>query len=151
MWRTTLLIALCLSACHHSAAPSSEAPAPTAEAPRTGEAALTPGTDAGATAQTPPAQTPPANPEPQAANSGDAEARCTRDADCTLTRLSDEGCCPMLCTPRAISTTALARREKACANFQESSCPEPMCRPPPGAPSAVCQSGQCTVRFTSTE
>lgn len=143
MWRTTLLIALCLSACHHSAAPSSEAPAPTAE---------TAGTDAGAAARTPPAQTPPANPEPLAADPGDAEARCTRDEDCTLTRLSDEGCCPMLCTPRAIATTALARRQKSCTSVPESSCPEPpMCRPPRGAPSAVCQSGRCTVRFISME
>jgi hypothetical protein len=151
MWRTTLLIALCLSACHHSAAPSSEAPAPTTETARTGEAARTPGTDAGPAARTPPAQTPPASPEPLAANPGDVEARCTRDADCTLTRLSDEGCCPTLCTPRAISTTALARRQKSCTSVPDASCPEPMCRPPPGAPSAVCQSGRCTVRFTSME
>jgi hypothetical protein len=151
MWRTTLLIALCLSACHHSAAPSTEAPAPTAETARTGEAALTPGTDAGAAARTPPAQTPPASMEPLAADPAEAEARCTRDADCTLTRLSDEGCCPTLCTPRAISTTALARRQKSCANFQESSCAESMCRAPRGAPSAVCQGGRCTVRLTSME
>lgn len=136
MWRTTLLVSLCLFACHHSSVPSSEAlsseaPTPTRE------------TDAGAA--------PPSNPESLAANPGEAEARCTRDADCTLTRLSDEGCCPNLCTPRAISTTALARRQKSCVNVPETSCPEPMCRPPPGAPNAVCQSGRCTVRFTSME
>lgn len=90
---------------------------------------------------------PPAATKPPAEEPVEAEARCTRDEDCALTLLSEEGCCPMLCTPRAISTTALARQQKSCANVPESSCPEPMCRPPSGAPSPACQKGRCTVRL----
>ncbi|MCY1079752.1 hypothetical protein [Archangium lansingense] len=64
-----------------------------------------------------------------------------------MTQLAPEGCCPQ-CTPRALSTAALARLQRSCANVPESSCPMPACRAPPGIPTAACAGGQCTVRFT---
>jgi hypothetical protein len=134
MWRSVLLISLCLSACHR--APVSEAPTPAAEAPLTGEPARQPGTDSGETV---------------AGKPGEAEDRCTRDEDCALTPRPPGECCPMLCTPRALSTAALARQQKACEGFSEAACAMPMCAPPRGVPTPVCQSGRCAVRLDSRE
>lgn len=149
MWRGALLSTLCLIACHRPPAPPPEAPSPTVIAARGGESALTPAPDArGPVAPRPP----PAATEPRASgpDKPEAEARCTRDEDCALTQLAPEECCPQ-CTPRALSTAALARLQRSCSHVPESSCPMPACRPPPGVPSAACTNGQCTVRFTSME
>ncbi|HZI06143.1 MAG TPA: hypothetical protein VEZ71_19080 [Archangium sp.] len=133
MWRGVLLSTLCLIACHRSPPPPPEAPTSTATAPR----------------PPPPAATEPRAGGPDEAK-GEAEARCTRDEDCALTQLATEGCCPQ-CTPRALSTAALARLKQSCASVPEASCPMPACRPPPGVPSPACAGGRCTVRFTSME
>ncbi|HZH15561.1 MAG TPA: hypothetical protein VE057_14515 [Archangium sp.] len=151
MWRGVLLSTLCLIACHRSPPPPPEAPTSTATAPRGGESALTSDAGAAVAAPRPP---PPAATEPRAGGpdeaKGEAEARCTRDEDCALTQLATEGCCPQ-CTPRALSTAALARLKQSCASVPEASCPMPACRPPPGVPSPACAGGRCTVRFTSRE
>lgn len=151
MWRGALLSTLFLIACHRPPAPPAEAPAPTETTARTGESALASPPDAGG-AVAPRPRPPPATAEPQARGPDKAEAenRCTRDADCALTQLATEGCCPQ-CSPRALSTAALARLQKSCSHVPESSCPMPACRPPPGIPSPACANGQCTVRFTGME
>ena len=133
MWRGVLLSTLCLIACHRSPPPPPEAPTSTATAPRPPS----------------PATTEPRTGGPDEAK-GDAEGRCTRDEDCALTQFATEGCCPQ-CTPRALSTAALARLKQSCASVPEDSCPMPACPPPPGVPSAACAGGRCTVRFTSME
>jgi hypothetical protein len=149
MWRGVLLSTLCLIACHRPPAPPPEAPLPTTTA--TEDAALTAVPDAGAAVAPRP---PPAATEPRAGGPDEAktkgEDRCTRDEDCAVTQLASEGCCPQ-CTPRAISTASLARLQRACSGVPESSCPMPACRAPAGIPTAACESGRCTVRFTSME
>jgi hypothetical protein len=148
MWRGILLSTLCLIACPRPPAPPSEAPRPTTTATGTqsGESALTSRPDAGGTAATRP---PPPATEPQAGGPDDPKAddRCTRDADCVVTQLSAEGCCPQ-CTPRALSTAALARLKQSCVHVPEESCPMPPCMPPEGIPTPACAGGRCTVRFT---
>lgn len=150
MWRGALLSTLFLIACHRPPAPPAEAPAPTVTEVRAGESALTSAPDAGGPVAPRPPPPPTTEPRASGPDKAEAENRCTRDEDCVLTQLATEGCCPQ-CSPRALSTAALARLKKSCSHVPEDSCPMPACRPPPGIPSPACANGQCTVRFTGME
>jgi hypothetical protein len=81
------------------------------------------------------------------ADAGDETAGCATDADCALTRVPPGGCCPMLCTPRAVTrqrADALEAAIPACHKGRE--CPEPLCRPPRDEIAAACAQGRCVAR-----
>jgi hypothetical protein len=81
------------------------------------------------------------------ADAGDETAGCATDADCALTRVPPGGCCPMLCTPRAVTrrrADALEAAIPGCHKGRE--CPEPLCRPPAREVVAACAQDRCIAR-----
>lgn len=93
--------------------------------------------------------------EPTAADERSAAAQtaeCTSDADCGLTLVGEGECCPMLCTPRGVSTRearALEKKSQECEQRQP--CPVPACAPPRRQPIPVCEAGRCAVRHVNLE
>jgi hypothetical protein len=85
------------------------------------------------------------------AAAGDAgaadDAPCATDADCGLTNVAPGACCPMLCTPRAVTLKRAGELEAraGCAGKPQR-CPEPLCRPPSGTVAAACEAGRCVAR-----
>lgn len=79
-------------------------------------------------------------------------AECTSDADCGLTLVGEGECCPMLCTPRGVSTRearTLEKKSQECEQRQP--CPVPACAPPRRQPMPVCEAGRCAVRHVNLE
>jgi len=89
-----------------------------------------------------------------AADAGAAEdAPCQKDADCGFTRVAPGACCPMLCTPRAVTrkrAEELEARIPTCSGKAES-CPQPLCRPPLQNVAPVCDAGRCVTRTTPAD
>ena len=75
------------------------------------------------------------------------EAPCRDDGDCAFTRVAQGACCPMLCTPRAVTrgqAEALAATVPRCTKGRN--CPEPFCRPPPNEIVPACVQNRCVIR-----
>jgi len=89
------------------------------------------------------------SPTVAAADAGVSEdAPCQKDADCGFTRVGPGACCPMLCTPRAVTrkrAEELEARIATCAG-KTGTCPEPLCRPPLQNVAPVCEAGRCVAR-----
>jgi hypothetical protein len=78
---------------------------------------------------------------------GDETAGCASDADCALTRVPPGGCCPMLCTPRAVTRKRADALEAAIAICEKGrNCPQPLCRPPTREITAACVEGRCVAK-----
>ena len=88
------------------------------------------------------------------ADAGTAEdGPCQKAADCGFTRVAPGACCPMLCTPRAVTrkrAEELEARIPGCSGKAES-CPQPLCRPPLQNVAPVCQAGRCVARTTPAD
>jgi len=81
------------------------------------------------------------------ADAGDETAGCASDANCALTRVPPGGCCPMLCTPRAVTQKRADALEAAIPICEKSRrCPQPLCRPPMREITASCVEGRCVVK-----
>jgi hypothetical protein len=86
----------------------------------------------------------------QHGGAGDAAADdgpCAADDDCTFTRIAPGACCPMLCTPRAVTKKGAEAAEahmKTCARGHE--CPQPMCRPPRELTIPACVQSRCVAK-----
>lgn len=85
-----------------------------------------------------------------AANAGVAEdAPCTSDADCGLTSVEPGACCPMLCTPRAVTRKRADELEaRTGCGGKAQRCPEPLCQPPRQGIAPACEAGRCVARVT---
>jgi hypothetical protein len=96
---------------------------------------------------------PPVAPQEADERSAAAQAaECTSDADCDLTLVGEGECCPMLCSPRGVSTRearTLEKKSQECEQRQP--CPVPACAPPRRQPVAVCEAGRCAVRHVNLE
>lgn len=78
---------------------------------------------------------------------GDDTAGCASDAECALTRVPPGGCCPMLCTPRAVTRKRADALEAAIAICEKRrKCPQPPCRPPTREITAACVEGRCGAK-----
>lgn len=110
------------------------APPPVAITPSTPAPTPTTGTDA------------PAEPPRPAETPKPAALQCQRDADCALTRVPDEDCCPRLCAPRAVTADEARRIEARVQQCQKEGrpCALPSCRVPRFE--AACVAGTCTTR-----
>ena len=78
---------------------------------------------------------------------------CQKDADCGFTRVAPGACCPMLCTPRAVTrkrAEELEARIPTCSG-RTGSCPQPLCRPPLQNVAPVCDAGRCVPRTTPVD
>ena len=78
---------------------------------------------------------------------------CQKDADCGFTRVAPGACCPMLCTPRAVTrkrAEELEARIPTCSG-RTGSCPQPLCRPPLQNVAPVCDAGRCVTRTTPAD
>ena len=76
-----------------------------------------------------------------------AAADCASDSECALTRIPDGGCCPTLCTPRAVTrerADALQAHVAECS--QGKPCPLPPCAPPRLQHFPACVSGRCVAQ-----
>jgi hypothetical protein len=80
--------------------------------------------------------------------SGSAAAgRCTVDADCAVTRVPEGGCCPTLCSPRAVTRREAEALDANVPRCNKSgNCPEPVCRPPTNEIVPACLQGRCAIR-----
>ena len=75
------------------------------------------------------------------------DASCATDDDCTSTRLAPGACCPMLCSPRAVTkkeAEALEAHVKSCAMTHP--CPQPSCAPPRRMTFPACEKNRCVTK-----
>jgi hypothetical protein len=95
--------------------------------------------------------------EPAATAVADAgvveDAPCEKDADCGFTNVAPGACCPMLCTPRAVTRKRAEELESRIASCRggTGSCPEPLCRPPLQNVVPACVAGGCVTRAIPTD
>ena len=87
-------------------------------------------------------------PEARRAAPAVGDARCTADADCTLTRIPAGGCCASLCEPRAVTAREAAALNAAGAACR---CAEPQCAPERMQVVPFCQAGSCASRQESMQ
>jgi hypothetical protein len=81
-----------------------------------------------------------------AASDPDA-APCAADADCALTSVPKGGCCPILCSPRAVTRARAVALEAATASCAGGGkCPQPLCLPPRARVGPACEAGRCVER-----
>ena len=76
------------------------------------------------------------------------DSRCTKDADCTLTRIPAGGCCASLCEPRVVTGKEAAALDASGAACR---CAEPQCAPERTQVVAFCQAGSCASRRESMQ
>ena len=77
------------------------------------------------------------------------EGSYTGDGDCAFTRVAQGACCPMLCTPRAVTKKRAAELEAnlpICTGGKPESCPKPVCRDRGTSTAPVCEAGRCVAR-----
>ena len=75
------------------------------------------------------------------------DASCASDDDCTSTRLAHGACCPMLCSPRAVTrkeAEALDAHVKSCGMTHP--CPQPSCAPPRQMTYPACEKNRCVTK-----
>lgn len=83
----------------------------------------------------------------EAAPATGSDEACASDDDCTLTRLAPGACCPMLCSPRAVTrkgADALEAQVKSCGLTKP--CPQPPCAPPRQLIYPACEKNRCVTK-----
>jgi hypothetical protein len=82
----------------------------------------------------------------RAASDPDA-APCAADADCALTSVPKGGCCPTLCSPRAVTRARAAALDAGIGSCDGGGkCPQPLCLPPRARVVPACEAGRCVER-----
>ena len=155
------LLALLACSTGRAAVPTKDDPAPPrpvgapAAGPVTAEPAATAGAggpaaapEAGGPMRAPGPERGAPPPGPEALPAADADnSPCQTVDDCTTTYFASGACCPMLCSPRAVTRKAAAAQMKEvmqCQNLK--ACAHPLCRPPPFERQLACVEGRCLNR-----